>query len=171
MKALAWIWFAIIGLFGLVAVTEGAFLAALILAIAMALSFPPLWARLRERGVATMKPLRVTLSILLLPVGIGAAMANPSAETQARMDADRLTGKHCLTYGGQHADFVDFVKRNLRNPDSFEHISTSIEPKDSEGQHALSMRYRAENGFGGMNVEQISAEIDNSDCSFRLTAS
>jgi hypothetical protein len=55
----------------------------------------------------------------------------------------------------------------LRDPDSFEHIETSIFPNDN-GEHGLWMTYRARNGFGGMNVERIYARVDHESCEARL---
>ena len=55
----------------------------------------------------------------------------------------------------------DAVKERLRNPDSFEHIETVILPIDVNRRHLVAMKYRAENGFGGMNVEEAVGIIDN----------
>lgn len=79
-------------------------------------------------------------------------------------------GQHCLTYfGGQHSQLVTDLLRDLREPDSFEHIETVILPVNAQGYHELTMRYRARNGFGGMNVATIRADVANSDCSYRIT--
>ncbi len=142
-----------------------------------------------------MKMLMIGLSILGLLV-LGAAFWGMSelqryermspqerAAEQARHEAhqreearrnltEHADGRHCVSRStGQHADFVAYFREQLREPDSFEHIHTIIDPVDRRGQHHLMMRYRARNGFGGMNVGTIRAEIANSDCSFRVIAS
>ena len=57
-----------------------------------------------------------------------------------------------------------YVKANLRDPDSYDHIETRITPVNERGEHALVMKYRAKNGFGGMNVESLVATIKNEGC-------
>lgn len=61
-----------------------------------------------------------------------------------------------------------YFREQLRDPDSFEHIETRITPVDDDGQHLLFMRYRAANGFGGLNLEQLVATVENDDCSFQI---
>lgn len=83
--------------------------------------------------------------------------------------AEHRDGRHCLgTSSGQHEELADFVAVNLREPASFEHLSTNIFPVDGAGNHNLVMRYRARNGFGGMTIETVRATIKNSDCSFSI---
>ncbi len=52
----------------------------------------------------------------------------------------------------------------MGNPDSFDHVQTTIEPVDAAGQHRVFMRYRAENKFGGMSLGAVEATLDNTDC-------
>lgn len=83
----------------------------------------------------------------------------------------RRKGFHCLSgWDGSHRGVKDYTKKNMREPDSFEHIETRITPVDDNGRHTLSMTYRARNGFGGMNVAVAVATIRNADCSATITA-
>lgn len=100
-------------------------------------------------------------------------------EAEKQMEADRRAkaernlvehrdGHHCLSgFSREHRQIVRYVKDRLREPDSFEHIETVIWPVDKEGNHRLRMRYRARNGFGGMNVETDFFDVANADCSFK----
>ena len=99
------------------------------------------------------------------------------AEYEARQEeaarqnlVEHADGQHCLGSSGQHSAFVDYFRDQLRDPDSFQHVRTVIHSVDDEGQHRLRMTYRARNGFGGMNVETVQADVANRDCSFRLIA-
>ena len=56
------------------------------------------------------------------------------------------------------------IKQNLRDPDSFEQVSTTITPVDKNEHHYILMTYRARNGFGGMNVEQAIGVVDHESC-------
>jgi hypothetical protein len=83
---------------------------------------------------------------------------------EAQAAEDNRKGFHCLSsWDGSNASLVDQVKKQLRDPDSFEHDETRITPEE-KGKHIVSMRYRARNGFGGMNVATAVAEIDHASC-------
>lgn len=95
------------------------------------------------------------------------------AKEEARIAAieKRRSGLHCLSsWDGSNRDAVSRIKASyLRDPDSFEHIETRILPLDeSSGEHGAIMTYRARNGFGGMNVEQIYMRINSESCDARL---
>lgn len=80
--------------------------------------------------------------------------------------AERTKGFHCLSgWDGSHSGLVRRVKSTLRNPSSFEHVLTRIGPVNASGEHLLSMTYRAENGFGGLNTQLSTGTISNSSCS------
>lgn len=94
------------------------------------------------------------------------------AEEEATRVAEaekKRKGFHCISeWDGTHQAFRRAVEASLREPDSFEHISTRITPVSEEGKHMLGMEYRARNGFGGMNVGTAMAIVANDDCSFEL---
>jgi hypothetical protein len=78
----------------------------------------------------------------------------------------RRQGLHCLSsWDGSHRGVERATKKRLRDPDSFEHIDTRIWPVNPSGAHELVMRYRAANGFGGINTASARAIIKNGDCS------
>ena len=94
------------------------------------------------------------------------AVLAQAADTDAAVE--RQKGFHCLSaWDGSNRSTVDQVKAALRDPDSFEHIETSIYGNDA-GEHGLWMDYRAKNGFGGMNVERIYARVDHVSCEARV---
>ena len=88
-----------------------------------------------------------------------------SSSSPQQKEADKNKGFHCLSdWDGSHSGLKNSVKSVLRNPSSFEHIETKIGPVNENGQHFVSMRYRAENGFGGTNIEFATATISNISC-------
>ncbi|MAQ30376.1 MAG: hypothetical protein CL950_10445 [Erythrobacter sp.] len=94
-----------------------------------------------------------------------------AAERKRARDEKRRTGLHCLSaWDGSNRSAVRLMKNQyLRDPDSFDHIETRILPLDEgTGEHGAWMRYRARNGFGGMNVEDIYLRIDSETCSATL---
>jgi uncharacterized protein (DUF736 family) len=79
---------------------------------------------------------------------------------------DNRKGFHCLSgWDGSHRATVNYVKKNLRDPESYQHIETRITPVDKDGNHTLVMQYRAKNGFGGYVPGSVLVTVKNSDCS------
>lgn len=70
----------------------------------------------------------------------------------------------CLSRDGSNRAFVDGLKERLREPRSFEHISTVVGPDVGLGSRPISMTYRARNGFGGMSVEEAQAILQTGNC-------
>ena len=84
---------------------------------------------------------------------------------------NKRKGFHCLSsWDGSHTEVKAAVEKQMRDPDSFEHIETRITPVDKNGKHLLSMKYRAANGFGGMSIGQAEAIIDNGTCQAAITS-
>jgi hypothetical protein len=82
-----------------------------------------------------------------------------------REQEERAKGFHCLSsWDGSSVPFKNAIKGQLRDPDSFEHIETRITPQNEQGEHGVSMQFRARNGFGGMNVGTAIGAVDHQTC-------
>ncbi|MGE4430598.1 MAG: hypothetical protein AB7E05_07640 [Sphingobium sp.] len=89
-------------------------------------------------------------------------------ERERKKSEEIASGEHCLSgWDGSFPRLKEAVKRSLRNPRSFEHIDTVRSPVDKQGKFGLIMTYRAENGFGGMNVEVAGIEVEAKTCNFK----
>lgn len=113
-------------------------------------------------------------AILIVIIFFAIWSCSPSAEEEAqeaaKLAADKEKGFHCLSgWDGSSLQFTTEVKELLRDPESFEHIETKITPKDKDSKHIISMKYRARNGFGGMNVGEALGVMDNNDCNATVT--
>jgi hypothetical protein len=98
--------------------------------------------------------------------------AQSDAQTVAKKAEDKRKGFHCLSgWDGSHRATVNYVKENLRDPDSYQHIKTSITPVDKDGNHMLIMQYRAKNGFGGYATGSVMAIVQNENCAGKLVGS
>ncbi|MEP9373861.1 hypothetical protein [Mesorhizobium sp. KR1-2] len=87
------------------------------------------------------------------------------ARQQATLERQR-SGRHCLSsWDGSPRRLVAAVKGSLRNPSSFEHIASSITPRNERGEHEVVMEYRAQNGFGGVSLGVATALVRSADCS------
>lgn len=60
-----------------------------------------------------------------------------------------------------HQDCEDHLKKNLRNPDSYKRDGDIGILKDDGNQKTIIWKYRAENGFGGMNYSAVTCLIKN----------
>lgn len=87
---------------------------------------------------------------------------------KAQRDDDAAREKarfQCLSrWDGSFRDLVDEVTKNLRDPDSFEHVKTFASAVKPGGQQYITMEYRARNGFGGLNVAHAKATVQNDGC-------
>lgn len=93
----------------------------------------------------------------LMLAGCNGEDAGPTAE-------DIRNGFHCLSnWDGSHREFANNLKSQLRDPSSFEHIETRVTP-EKDGEHTIIMKYRAKNGFGGMNVGTAIGTFSNFSC-------
>lgn len=120
-----------------------------------------------QAGRATAK--KNTIGCLVIVGLLIALVAMCSDGTESKTDpaiaaADRQKGFHCLSsWDGESNQMSRAVQAQLRDPDSFEHIETRITP-NKEGKHTVFLKYRARNGFGGMNVEQAIGQVDHESC-------
>ena len=126
-----------------------------------------------ELVLGQMVGLALAIAILGTPLYLLSRCSSATEPTEAEMRQsvlaaaeDQRLGRHCLSaWDGSHQVLVSVVKARLRNPASFEHVETSASPVDSEGRNILIMKFRAENGFGGMNVGLAYATMNNGTCS------
>jgi len=122
------------------------------------------------------KSLLTLVAIMILATGCSsgesaAEKAKKEVARQEQAEKDRIAGFHCLSsWNGSHRQTVNYITKNLRDPDSFQHIETKITPVKN-GKHNLVMTYRAKNGFGGYANGAVIVEVDNESCSGKLIKS
>ncbi|RYF19187.1 MAG: hypothetical protein EOO77_10505 [Oxalobacteraceae bacterium] len=109
-----------------------------------------------------------SVALLIAVAGGGIAFCNHETAERARVDAlqkaeeakeeeahyqDRVrSGQVCADGPSDLDTALELnVKRQLKDPDSFEHMGTVITPSSKGGYDAL-MRYRAKNSLGGYVV-------------------
>ena len=72
--------------------------------------------------------------------------------------------ERCFSVGGTHSGLKETVKRNLNDPGSFRHDTTSVGKVNSDGEFLVRMVYRATNGFGGVVRGEAWAWVSESTC-------
>jgi hypothetical protein len=101
---------------------------------------------------------------ILWVIGVIAQIDEKTDDKKIKQKAEeKQKGLHCLsTWDGSFRPLVDYVKKNMRDPDSFKHRETRIGP-NINSTHFIHMMYSGKNGFGGVSVEGISGKL-SSDC-------
>ena len=119
-----------------------------------------------ESGGTNWKRVIIIIAVLLtLIVGCTYAQSKLCGLSDEEREERNRKGFHCLdTRDGSHYDVVLEIKERLNDPDSFEHISTSVAPVDSNGEHYLVMKFRANNAFGAKVIGQAEAIVQNDGC-------
>ena len=120
----------------------------------------------QESGGTNWKRVVIIVAILIAAIAscsiLTSKFCGPSDEEKAE---ERRKGFHCLDVrDGSHLDLKREVLENIADPDSFEHIETRIGPVDADGEHYLTMKFRARNSFGGMVVAEAEGIVYNEDC-------
>lgn len=85
----------------------------------------------------------MTLVGLVLLVAISNATYEPT-------EKEKLEAGFSI-WDGSHIEFTNYLKEQLRDPDSYEHIETRYGKKGSDSVR-IQTTFRAKNGFGGFNI-------------------
>lgn len=112
---------------------------------------------------------------ILIGLGMCAEMIQESSETRSEATAKAFGDN--VEYGtraesskeiqfhpwdGSHIKLERLIKANLNDPDSYQHIKTFSYPNMHPPR--VKLAYRAKNGFGGMVIGYVLAEVtDNGD--------
>jgi hypothetical protein len=66
-------------------------------------------------------------------------------------------------WDGSHRGVEKLLKKNLRDPSSYEHIETRF-GEDGPDHLKVYLEYRSRNGFGGMSTGQVLARAHKDNC-------
>lgn len=109
------------------------------------------------------------LAVILVVGFVVSAAYHEATATPQQLRAEEIA--KCFGEEGRNFDLVEKVKADLREPDSFQHIETRFVPASNGAIAVAEMRYRARNGFGGMNVASVQATVDPETCEATITGS
>lgn len=65
---------------------------------------------------------------------------------------------HFYGYSGEHKILSQYLKNNLNNPDSYEHVSTWYEYNDGDSYYTIYTKIRGTNGFGAIITTSFKAK-------------
>jgi|TARA_B110000879_G_scaffold437_1_gene567 hypothetical protein len=91
------------------------------------------------------------------------AIAEQDAIEAEQKHAKKQKGFHCLSGWDGSLVHDRVIKNSMKNPDSYEHIETRITPV-MNGNHLAIIKYRAQNGFGGMSFGTMKVTVSNATC-------
>jgi len=72
---------------------------------------------------------------------------------------EEILKKSFSAWDGSHKTLVEFVKSNMNDPESFEHVKTNYWDNGRD-TIIIKMTYRGKNGFGGVLTKIVRAEAD-----------
>lgn len=98
----------------------------------------------------------LSLCVALLIALVGCSDDKP--KTPAEIRASQVQ-QGFSAWDGSHRQLERWIKKNLKDPDSYEHIETSYIDKGGNELVVLT-KYRARNGFGGMTIGQTAARAN-----------
>lgn len=136
-------------------------------ALAFIFSAPPVWDRL-GRQIGMLRAFRRVAAPVLAVIGVGASIIAfwDTDEGKAFVANQKSSGAWC----SQAIDEVERdVQANLRNPSSYQRVSAKIAPPAKDGWSSGFITYRAQNGFGGLNLEIVRFRVLQDDCSYQFT--
>lgn len=78
---------------------------------------------------------------------------------------------HMSGWDGSCPNLVKYIKSNLDDPESFEHVSTYYAPDLQHDCMVLSMQFRAKNRFGALVLSSVDARVAYDGTVLRVTQS
>jgi len=63
-------------------------------------------------------------------------------------------------WDGSHRGMEKLVKESMREPSSYQHVNTSARVNESGDEVTVTTSFRGKNGFGGVNVESMTATFN-----------
>lgn len=85
----------------------------------------------------------------------------PTKASQSPQDPRKVTIEKAFSpWDGSHRQLESYIKKNLKDPDSYQHIETRY--ADNGNTITVTTKYRAKNSFGGYVIESsvATANID-----------
>ena len=79
----------------------------------------------------------------------------PKKEEAKAKDDD---SKYFSSWDGSNRELVYFVKQNMKDPDSFEHVETRF--NDNGSSYDILMKYRGKNSFNATVTQAVTAHFD-----------
>lgn len=100
--------------------------------------------------------LSVVLGLVI--IGIFYTSSNSDNKNDANASHQQIVTRQFSGWDGSHNGLVKFVKANLKDPSSFEHIKTQY--ADKYNYLIVTMQYRGKNSFGALVIEEVVAKTD-----------
>ena len=112
------------------------------------------------------KALGIAISILIFLFMFAAFMASGSDEEAPAEEPSTRTERiesRFSAWDGSHVETVAYVKSQMNDPSSFEHVKTTYLPMDEDlGFYIVKMAYRGTNAFNATVTQSISVQVNDS---------
>jgi hypothetical protein len=81
-------------------------------------------------------------------------------EAEAYQLKRSIIEKHFFSYDGSHMNLERYIKKNMNDPNSYEHVETTFNIPGKGDFYYVFSTYRGNNAFGGKIVDNIKAKAD-----------
>ena len=85
---------------------------------------------------------------------IGIILLLPDTNTKGQRELTKNNQTYNSEWDGSVREVKDYLKKNLRDPDSYQSIEWGKVILLSYGTYEVRHKYRAKNGFGGYDIEE-----------------
>ena len=106
----------------------------------------------------TGKQIVLILIGMLFLCGIFAYFSSPSKLLSKEEERKALIGKSFSDWDGSHIKLEEYIKSNMNDPKSYEHIETKY--WDYDNYLIVQTSFRGKNAFGALVRNQIKAKVD-----------
>lgn len=96
-----------------------------------------------------------TIPLIIVVIAVSCHDGGGRTKEQIRVD---IIKQQFNVRNGSHIQLTDFIKDNMNDPDSYEHIETKF--TDKYDYIIVSTRFREANVFGAKVINEIHAHID-----------
>lgn len=106
-----------------------------------------------------MNKIRLLLSAVVIGTFLLSATGSGDDNSSNTNEAKEVV--YNSSWDGSVKQVKDYLKKNLKDPDSYESIEWSDVVKQSDGTFRVRHKYRAKNSFGGYVIENQLFVLDN----------
>ena len=101
-----------------------------------------------------------TLQLTATDAEVAQAMKEATANAVAVKQDFLQLSEQFSAWNGSHYNTVAFIKKNMHNPKSFEHVETTFTTNKKEGFRIIQMKYRGTNAFNAIVTNTVWVKVD-----------
>src|SRR5690606_26186011 len=92
-----------------------------------------------------------------LPQHVQDSINKVKEDNKIKTERKKMIKNQFRPRSGEHFELSELIKNSMKNPESYEHVSTSYE--EFEDYLIVTTKYRGTNSFGGIVPETVRAKV------------